>query len=101
MENKIEITKNAQKHIASILTAENSKYFRKHLRFLQFVRPARICQCTAGGKPSTWFPPGGLVEQSGWGEKQNKTQRHEPASAQITKNLQKHANNVRNRTNCS
>ena len=28
MENIIEITKNAQKHIASVLTAENSKYFR-------------------------------------------------------------------------
>ena len=28
MENKIEITENAQKHIASVLTADNSKYFR-------------------------------------------------------------------------
>ena len=28
MENKIEITQNALKHIASVLTAENSRYFR-------------------------------------------------------------------------
>ena len=28
MENIIEITKNAQKHISSVLIAENSKYFR-------------------------------------------------------------------------
>ena len=28
MENKIEITQNALKHIASVLTAENSTYFR-------------------------------------------------------------------------
>ena len=28
MENKIEITENAQKHIASILVNDNSKYFR-------------------------------------------------------------------------
>ena len=28
MENKIEITENAQKHIATILTVDNSKYFR-------------------------------------------------------------------------
>jgi len=28
MENKIEITENAQKHIASVLAVDNSKYFR-------------------------------------------------------------------------
>ena len=33
-----------------------------HFFFKFWARPTEA-QCKAGGKPSTWFPPGGLVEQ--------------------------------------
>ena len=42
-----------------------------HVRVMTAERPLLSCHSysfrfvfTAGGKPSTWFPPGGLVEQS-------------------------------------
>ena len=36
----------------------------------------------AGGKPSTWFPPEGLVEQSALTKKQERKQEHKQEQAQ-------------------
>ena len=39
-------------------------------RLTPAIAPAAVWK--AGGKPSTWFPPGGLVEQSPDGKQNNK-----------------------------
>ena len=49
---------------------------------------------TAGGKPSTWFPPGGLVEQSPEREAPKRTNRQ--ANAQTSKQASERASKQAN-----